>query len=105
MGYLFTKYMINEKTNIDKLGFTSYRSNIPVKMIYAVICSQFCRFASICKYRDDFIFNCKLMKSKILNNGCPVSVLRKFVNKFFYTKKLTVKKFGQNFDFTLAIFN
>ena len=74
-------------------------------MVYAVMCSQFCRFASICKYRDDFIFNCKLVISKLQNNGCPNSLLRKYVKKFFYTKKLTVKKFEENFDFTLSIFS
>ena len=74
-------------------------------MIYAVMCSQFCRFASVCKFREDFIFNCKLVTSKLENNGCPISLLRKFVSKFFYTKKLTINKFGPNFDFTTSIFN
>ena len=32
-------------------------------------------------------------------------VSRKFVKKFFYTKKLTVMKFGANFDFTIPIFS
>ena len=74
-------------------------------MVYAVMCSQFCRFASICKYREDFIFNCKLVISKLQNNGSPENLLRKYVKKFFYTKKLTVMKYGQNFDFTLANFS
>ena len=91
--------------NFDILGLPSFRSNIPVKMIYGVMCSQFCRFASVCKYRDDFIFNCKLVISRLQNNGCPVGLMRKYVRKFFYTKKLTVMKFGPNFDFTNLIFN
>ena len=74
-------------------------------MIYGVMCSQFCRFASVCKYRDDFIFNCRLVISKLQDNDCPVSLLRKYVRKFFYTKKLTVKKYGPNFDFANAIFD
>ena len=91
--------------NFEILGLPSYRSNIPVKTIYAVMCSQFCRFAFVCKYREDFIFNCKLVISKLQHNGCPISLLRKYVRKFFYTKKLTVMKFGQNFDFTISIFS
>ena len=91
--------------NFDILGLPSFKSNIPVKMIYGVMCSQFCRFAYVCKYRDDFVLNCKLVISKLQTNGCPSSLLKKFVRKFFYTKKLTVRKFGPNFDFTIAIFN
>ena len=67
------------------------------------MCSQFCRFALVCKYRSDFITNCKLVTSKLENNGCPVNLLRKYVRKFFYTKKLTVMKYGPNFDFANAI--
>ena len=74
-------------------------------MIYGVMCSQFCRFASVCKYRNDFIFNCRLVKSKLEDNGCPVSLLKKFINKFKYTKKMTLLKFGTDFDLTLSIFN
>ena len=91
--------------NFDILGLPSFRSNIPVKMLYGVMCSQFCRFAAVCKYRNDFIFNCKLVKSKLESNGCPVSLLRKYVKKFGYTKKLTLMKYGADFDLTLSIFN
>ena len=73
-------------------------------MIYGVMCSQFCRFASVCKYRDDFISNCKLVISKLKNNGSPINLLKKYVRKFFYTKKLTIKKYG-DIDFTPFIFN
>ena len=91
--------------NFDILGLPSFRSNIPIKMLYGVMCSQFCRFAAVCKYRNDFIFNCKLVKSKLENNGCPVYLLRKFVKKFNYTKKLTILKYGTDFDLTNSIFN
>ena len=74
-------------------------------MLYGVMCSQFCRFAAVCKYRNDFIFNCKLVKSKLENNGCPVYLLRKFIKKFSYTKKLTLAKYGADFDLTHCIFN
>ena len=90
--------------NFDILGLPSFRSNIPVKMIYGVMCSQFCRFASVCKYRDDFISNCKLVISKLKNNGSPINLLKKYVRKFFYTKKMTIKKYG-DIDFTPFIFN
>ena len=69
------------------------------------MCSQFCRFAAVCKHRDDFVFNCKLVKSKLEDNGCPVNLLRKFINKFCYTKKLTLLKYGADFDLTVSIFN
>ena len=91
--------------NFDILGLPSFRSNIPIKMLYGVMCSQFCRFAAVCKYRNDFIFNCKLVKSKLENNGCPVYLLRKFVKKFSYTKRLTILKYGTDFDLTNSIFN
>ena len=90
--------------NFDILGLPSFKSNIPVKLIYGVMCSQFCRFANVCKYRNDFVNNCKLVTSKLESNGCPVNLLRKYVRKFFYTKKLTVLKYGPNFDFANAIF-
>ena len=54
--------------NFDILGLPSLRSNIPVKMLYGAMCSQFCRFAAACKYRNDFVFNCKLVKSKLESN-------------------------------------
>ena len=91
--------------NFDILGLPSFKSNIPVKLIYGVMCSQFCRFAAVCKYREDFILNCKLVKSKLQDNGCPIAILRKYVNKFSYTKKLTLLKFGPNFDLTNSIFD
>ena len=90
--------------NFDILGLPSFKSNVPTKLVYGVMCSQFCRFAAVCKYRDDFIFNCKLLVSKLEDNGCPSFVLRKFVNKFKYSKKLTLSKYGLDFDLTNCIF-
>ena len=58
------------------------------------------RALSVCRYGDAFIFNCELVISKLLNNGCPVSLLRKYVRIFFSSKSMTVMKFGQSFDFT-----
>ena len=54
----------------------------------------------VCRYGDAFIFNCELVISKSLNNGCPMSLLRKYVRIFFSNKSMTVMKFGQSFDFT-----
>ena len=86
--------------NFDILGLPSFKSNIPVKLIYGVMCSQFCRFATVCKYRDDFVLNCKLVISKLRDNGCPSNILRKYINKFKYTKSNTLIKYGNNFDIT-----
>ena len=90
--------------NFEILGLPSFKSNVPVKLIYGVLCSQFCRFASVCKFRDDFIFNCKLVVSKLQDNGCPLYILRKFVNKFKYTKKITLIKYGPDFNITNSVF-
>ena len=91
--------------NFDILGLPSFKSNIPIKIIYGVMCSQFCRFAAVCKYRDDFIFNCKLVITKLLDNGCPLYLLRSYINKFKYSKKLNLLKYGGNFDLTYDILN
>ena len=69
------------------------------------MCSQFCRYAAVCKYREDFIFNCKLVVTKLRENGCPNFTLRKYVNKFKYSKRLTISKYGTNFDLTFSIFH
>ena len=104
---LFTHKIYDKRRdfNFEILGLPSFRSNIPVKMIYGVICSQFYRFATVCKYRDDFVFNCRLVKSKLEDNGCPVNILKKYINKFCYTKKLSIMKYGADFDLTASIFN
>ena len=91
--------------NFEILGLPSFKSNVPTKLIYGVMCSQFCRYASVCKYREDFIFNCKLVITKLKENECPNFILRKYVNKFKYTKKITISKYGADFDITSSIFN
>ena len=105
-GLFFHKiYDKRRDFDFDILGLPSFRSNVPAKLIYGVMCSQFCRFASVCKHRDDFVFNCKLVKSKLEDNGCPVNLLRKYINKFGHTKKLTLMKYGADFDLINSVFN
>lgn len=79
--------------NFDILGLPSFISNIPNKMTYGVLCSQFCRFASVCHFKEDFIFNCKLFITKLQQNGFPLDILIKLINKFEYKKRLTLLKF------------
>ncbi|MEL6542770.1 MAG: hypothetical protein AAFQ34_15395 [Pseudomonadota bacterium] len=85
--------------NFEILGLPSFNSNTPSKLAYGVLCSQFCRYASICKYREDFIFNCQLFIRKLQQNNFPMYVLKKLVNKFQFNKRLTLSKF--NLDFRL----
>ena len=86
--------------NFNILGLPSFNSNTPVKLIYSVMCSQFCRFALVCKYREDFILNCRLVISKFKEYGCPTNVLVKYINKFRYTKSKTLAKYGLNNELT-----
>ena len=90
--------------NFSILGLPSFKSNVPVNSIYGVMCSQFCRFALVCKYREDFVFNCKSIISKLLNNDCPSHVLKKFVNKFKYNKSRTLLKYGREMDLSNELF-
>ena len=90
--------------NFDILGLPSFTSNIPIRMTYGVLCSQFCRFAAACHLKDDFILNCRMFVDKLVQNGYPVHILRRFVNKFKYNKRLTLLKYRE-FDFTFAIFD
>ena len=85
--------------NFEILGLPSFNSNTPSKLAYGVLCSQFCRYASICKYKEDFIFNCQLFIRKLQQNNFPMYVLKNLVNKFQFNKRLTLSKF--NLDFTL----
>ena len=82
--------------NFDILGLPSFTSNIPTKMTYGVLCSQFCRFASVCHLKEDFIFNCQLFINKLQQNGFPSHILERYINKFEFNKRLTLLKF--NFD-------
>ena len=88
--------------NFEILGLPSTNSNIPDKSIYGVLCSQFCRYASNCRFREDFLLNCQLLINKLLHNKCPSYLLKKFVRKFEFNKRLTLSKF--NLDLALCNF-
>lgn len=88
--------------NFEILGLPSTNSNIPNKSIYGVLCSQFCRYASNCRFREDFLLNCQLLINKLLHNKCPSYLLKKFVRKFEFNKRLTLSKF--NLDLALCNF-
>ena len=80
--------------NFDILGLPSFYSNIPMKLVYGVLCSQFCRYSSNCKFREDFVFNCQLFINRLLQNGFPSYHLKKLVNKFEFNKHLSLSKFN-----------
>ena len=80
--------------NFDILGLPSFMSNIPVKMAYGVLCSQFIRFASVCHLKEDFILNCQIFINKTLNNGFPSFLLKKYIHKFECNKKRSLLKFN-----------
>ena len=86
--------------SFEILGLPSTNSNIPNKSIYGVLCSQFCRYASNCRFKEDLLFNCQLLVNKLQENRCPSFLLRKFVRKFEYNKRLTLSKF--NLESTLC---
>lgn len=86
--------------NFDVLGLPSFSSNISNKMTYGMLCSQFCRFISVCNFMEDFfLFNCKLFITgiKFQQNDIALGILIKLINKFedsktlFFTLKLTYK--------------
>ena len=72
-------------------------------MTYGVLCSQFCRFASVCHCKEDFIFNCQLFINKLQQNGFPSHIFSKYINKFEYNKRLTLLKFNLNSKLTIYI--
>ena len=82
--------------NFDILGLPSFKSNIPVKLIYGVMCSQFCRFAAVCKYREDFVSNCKLVISKLRDNGCPTNTLRRYIRYMRKPMRKNMRKQSKN---------
>ena len=83
----------------------SFNSNTPIKLIYGVMCSQFSRFALVCHYREDFISNCKLVISKLIEYGCPINILRKYILKFGYTNSKTLAKYRLNVNLTDLLLN
>ena len=90
--------------NFDILGLPSFNSNVPINMTYGVMCSQFCRFALVCQHVEDFIFNCQLFINKLQENGYPIHILRKYVQKFSYNKMLTLSKYNINLHLANSIF-
>ena len=80
--------------NFDILGLPAFGSNVPSKLAYGVLCAQFCRFALVCSLREDFIFNCQLFVNKLLHNGFPPYIIRKYIYKFHQNKIRTVAKFN-----------
>ena len=80
--------------NFDILGLPSFTSNTPFILSYSVLCSQFCRFAWICSYGQDFIFNCQLFVNKMLFNGFPSHIIKKHIYKFERSKMQSLAKFG-----------
>lgn len=94
-GQFFSKvYDKRRDFNFEILGLPSFTSNVPIQMAYGVLCSQFCRFAAICHCREDFIFNCQLFIIKMQSNGFPDNILIKFINKFEYSKRLSLLKYN-----------
>ena len=69
------------------------------------MCSQFSRFALVCHYREDFISNCKLVISKLIEYGCPNNILRKYILKFGYTNSKTLAKYRLNVNLTDLLLN
>ena len=82
--------------DFDILGLPAFTSNIPGNLTFGVICSQFCRFAGVCMEGDDFVNNCQIFINKLLHNGFPPYLLRKYVNKFEYRKQRSLNKFNFN---------
>ena len=82
--------------NFDILGLPSFISNIPYQLTYSVLCSQFGRFAWICSYGQEFIFNCQLFVDKLLLNGFPSHIIKKHIYKFEQRKLRTLTKFNFN---------
>lgn len=99
-GFVHKVYDKRRDYNFEILGLPSFNSNAPKKLVYGVLCSQFCRYASICKFREDFIFNCQLFINKLHQNDFPSYFLKKLVNKFEFNKHLSLSKF--NFAFRLV---
>ena len=93
-GFVYKVYDKRRDYNFEILGLLSFNSNTPNKLAYGVLCSQFCRYASICKFKEDFIFNCQLFINKLKQNEFPTCYLKKLVNKFQYNKNLTLSKFN-----------
>ena len=82
--------------NFEILGLPSFTSNVPGKMAYGVLCSQFCRFASICTYKEDFVHNCQMFIRKLQQNGYPPNILADFITRFEHNKLMTLMKFRFN---------
>ena len=62
------------------LGMVSPFSNIPINMGLNIITSQLFRFAKVCSFKKDFIFNCKIIIDKLHNNGFFKETLRRYLN-------------------------
>ena len=84
--------------NFDILGLPAFSSNIPSKMAFGIICSQFIRFAKICMAKEDFIYNCQLIINKINTNGFPMWILKKYVAKFQNNNHQLLLKFDLGMD-------
>ena len=93
-GFTHKVYDKRRDFNFEMLGLPSFNSNTPTKLAYGVLCSQFCRYSSICKFGADFTFNCQLLIDKLKRNDFPSRVLKKFVIKFEFCKRLSVSKFN-----------
>ena len=84
--------------DFEILGLPAFSSNIPKKMAFGIICSQFIRFANICMVKEDFIYNCQLVINKISNNGFPIWLLKNYVIKFQNRKNRLLTKFNLGRD-------
>ena len=89
--------------DFEILGLPSFNSNIPSHSTYGVLCSQLYRYASICKYRDDFLYNCQLFINKLKQNNFPTFYIKKIINKFDLNKNLTISKFNLNSKLIYAL--
>ena len=69
--------------NFEIVGLCSPFSNIPNKTCKNVMTSQFLRFAHICSFKKDFVYNCVTVASKLIGNGLDSNTIHSYIGNFF----------------------